>query len=448
MKSKTLAEPIPPELRRLKALVSPYGLVSQTVPLPSAEGDPAFELYAAGLGDPSKVLDNLRGWNHNVDMGNVNGAGSALSVERARLVSLAESLERYSTCSWDDRELITCAEDELEDECVSPARFPQCSATELAQDACGVREYDPSLPIRWVKAWSLTRQREVLVPATAVYMHMPAYSQSELFTKSVTTGSAVHSDIRSAVLGGLLEVVERDSISLVWLQRLRLPELTVTPEDLDPISRECFRVGTSSFLDVRLFDATTDLGIPVVYAVQVSDSDEALSQIVCATCDIDPADAVAKIYRELASLRIALRSYVANNEVSEPDKGTVSVVGGAAYNAARTRRGAFDFLLRGRREQRDLKAMPALADTDDALATAVERLESRGAEVLAVDVTTDEARQVGMQAVKVLVPEAMPLSFIHSERYLATERLYSAPRAMGFESNGEEHLNPEPQPFA
>ncbi|WP_436843579.1 YcaO-like family protein [Streptomyces hundungensis] len=89
--------------------------------------------------------------------------------------------------------------------------------------------------------------------------------------------------------------------------------------------------------------------------------------------------------------------------------------------------------------------MPAGADP---LGTAVSRLAERGAEVLAVDITTDEARQVGMHAVKVLVPEAVPLSFIHSERYLATPRLYAAPTAMGHERRAGESVNPEPQPFA
>ena len=53
-----------------------------------------------------------------------------------------------------------------------------------------------------------------------------------------------------------------------------------------------------------------------------------------------------------------------------------------------------------------------------------------------------------MHVVKVLVPEAMPLSFVHSARYLATPRLYEAPRAMGLIVHPEEAINPEIQPFA
>jgi ribosomal protein S12 methylthiotransferase accessory factor len=437
-----------PVLRRVASLVSPYGLVSRTTSVPAADGDPGFAVHVSSVGDPSKVLTSLRGWRDDGDMGNINGVGSALGGERARLVSVAEALERYSVCSWHDDDLLVAAEEDLAEECVSPARWPQCSAREFARDDCGLVPYDPSVPIRWVRAWSLTRRREVLVPAVAVYLHMTPRSPSELFTRGVTTGAAVHSDIRSAVLGGLLEVVERDALSLSWLQRLRLPELSVDPERLDAATRAHHAAGTARHLRVRLFDATTDFGVPVVYAIQLSPHEDSLAQIVCATCDLDPQRAVGKIYRELAALRIALRDHVRRRPVRRPDDGTVSVIGSAAYNASRDRRHVFRHLLEGERAVRDLDDLPLLPADADPLTTAVSRLAGRGAEVLAVDITTDEARQVGMHAVKVLVPEAVPLSFIHSERYLGTPRLYAAPTAMGHESHDEDAVNPDPQPFA
>ncbi|MDQ1021458.1 YcaO-like family protein [Streptomyces afghaniensis] len=440
---------ITPELHQLAALVSPYGLVSRTRSLPVADGDPDFAVRVSSIGDLSKVLSGLRGWTNDGDLGNVDGVGTALAGERAGLVSIAEALERYSTCSWHDEDLTVAAEDELTEKFVSPTRWPRCSAVEFARDDCGLVPYDPAVPIRWVRAWSLTRRCSVLVPAIAVYLHMAPQSQSERFIRGITTGAAVHSDLRSAVLGGLLEVVERDALSLAWLQRLRLPRLSVDPELLDPLVRAHHAAGTARHLEVRLFDATTDFGIPVVYAVQLSPHEDRVAQIVCATCDTDPQRAVAKIYRELASVRVALRHHTGGDRPARrPEDGTVSVVGSAAYNASAQRRHVFRHLLEGERDVRRLEELPDLSAETDPLATAVSRVAARGAETLVVDITTDEARQVGMHAVKVLVPEAMPLSFIHSERYLGTPRLYTAPTAMGHVSHDEESLNPEPQPSA
>ena len=42
----------------------------------------------------------------------------------------------------------------------------------------------------------------------------------------------------------------------------------------------------------------------------------------------------------------------------------------------------------------------------------------------------------------------MPLSFSHHARYLATPRLYDAPRAMGLTAHDEAGINPVRQPFA
>ncbi|SHL63586.1 YcaO-like family protein [Streptomyces yunnanensis] len=436
------------ELKQIASLVSPYGLVSRTTALPVADGDPDFAVRVSSIGDLSKVLYRMQGWSNDGDTGNLNGAGSALAGERARLISIAEALERYSICSWHDDDITVAAEAELTEDFVSPTRWPRCSAHEFARDDCGLVPYDPAVPIRWVRAWSLTRGCPVLVPAIAVYLHMAPHSPSERFIRGITTGAAVHSDIRSAVLGGLLEVVERDALSLAWLHRLRLPQLSVDPELLEPSVRAHHATGTGRHLEVRLFDATTDFGIPVVYAVQLSPHEEHLAQIVCATCDVDPQRAVSKIYRELASIRVALRGSMDRRPARRPEDGTVSVVGSAAYNASAERRHVFRHLLEGERDVRRLEELPDLSAAADPLATAVSQLAARGAETLVVDITTDEARQVGMHAVKVLVPEAVPLSFIHSERYLGTPRLYTAPTAMGHQSHGEQSLNPEPQPAA
>ena len=59
------------------------------------------------------------------------------------------------------------------------------------------------------------------MPAVLVDLKLPVRSPAERFINMVSTGTAAHSDLREAVLGGLLEVVERDAIALTWLQRLR-----------------------------------------------------------------------------------------------------------------------------------------------------------------------------------------------------------------------------------
>lgn len=448
MSAVAAPEDVTDGLRGLRRLVSPYGLVSHTRRIPAREGEPDFAVHLAHIGAPSRALPHLGGVDPREDTGNADGAGTGLDAERAELVAVAEALERYSVAAWDPADMVVAPETALREEHVSPSRWASCSPTELARPGCHLAPYDPAVPIRWVRGWSLTHRRAVLVPAITVYLHMPYQTSSERFTRGVTTGAAVHTDVRQAALNGLLEVVERDAIALVWLQRLRLPEVVVDPAVLDAPTAEHHRVGTATDLRLRVLDATTDLGVPVLYGVQLADADPHLAQVVAATCDIDPRAALRKLHRELASLRVALTGYLAAHAGRAPAPDRVSVVGGAVHNAVRERRGVFDFLLDGPRATRRLDDLPTVPAAADALDTVVGRLAARGAEVVVVDVTTDEARQVGMTAVKVLVPEALPVSFVHAERYLATPRLYTAPVAMGHPSAAEADLNPEHQPFA
>ena len=302
------------------------------------------------------------------------------------------------------------------------------------------------------------------------YLNFPVRTPSEQFVNPISTGTAAHSDLREAVLGGLLEVIERDSIALTWLQRLRLPAVAVDPSTLGEEVAEYHRVGTSTELETHLFDATTDYGVPTLYAVQTSQVDPELAQVVAATCDIDPQRALAKIYRELASLRIALRSHARGPRAQEIKGQDLTVVGGALADAELSMRHVFDFLLEGERPVHALDEIGTLpasrpgagsgdspdgaggsagsAAGPDPLEQVVTNLERAGAEAIVVDITTDEARQVGMHVIKALIPEAMPLSFSHHARYLATPRLYQAPRAMGLTVHDEVGINPVRQPFA
>ena len=349
MYRSALIEGVAPSLARAASLESPFGLVSRSTELPQAAGEPVFAIWTGLLGDPSEALRSQRTWNHRAEAGNFDGAGGAIDADRARHIAIVETMERYSSCSWTEEELVWDTPAGLGEAAIGPERWPACSAAELADPDCGLIASDPRVPMRWVRGWSLTRGREVFVPAVLTYLNFPVRTPSEQFVNPISTGTAAHSDLREAVLGGLLEVIERDSIALTWLQRLRLPAVAVDPSALGEVAAEYHRVGTSTELETHLFDATTDYGVPTLYAVQTSQVDPELAQVVAATCDIDPQRALAKIHRELASLRIALRSHARGPRAQEIKGQDLTVVGGALADAELSMRHVFDFLLQGER---------------------------------------------------------------------------------------------------
>ncbi|MEU5399955.1 YcaO-like family protein [Streptomyces sp. NPDC005963] len=439
---------VPDSLRRIGQLVSPYGLVSRLTWLPVTEGEPDFAVYTGSLGNPGAVFATQTEWKHEASSGNFDGAGGALDRETAAHLATAESLERYSSCAWSPEDMIWATAEELGEDAIPPWEWPNLSPTELADPRCGLVPTDPRMPLRWVEGWSFARGRKVYVPAVLVYLKCTPESISERFVHPVSTGCATHADPLAAVANGLTEVVERDSIALTWLQQLRLPRIEFKASDLAPEHRAFVERAANENIRTLLFDATTDLGIPVIYGVQLADHDADLAQLVVATCDTDPGKAIAKLHREAASLRIALRSHASRHTNPADQHDIVSVIGGALLAGKPAQRGRFDFLLEGERPVRRFADLPRPRPGAEELPWLLERLSRAGCETVVVDITTDEARQVGATVVRVMVPQLMPLSFAHRARYLGHPRLYDAPRAMGHPVHDEAGINPNPQPFA
>lgn len=198
-------------------------------------------------------------------------------------------------------------------------------------------------------------------------------------------------------------------------------------------------------MSVQLFDATTDIGIPTVYAVSIAPEHPALRTVVgCATA-LDPQVAAAKAISETVSVRIALQGGEAPGDVHD----FTDVSDGAIHMGRPERAAAFDFLVNGTARRR-ISEMPNL-DTGDAaadLSVVLSRLDAAGLDSFLVDLTPDEAIRSGMTVVRAVIPAVLPLSFTYRSRYLGSPRLYEAPVRMGHPARPEPELNTWPQPFA
>jgi ribosomal protein S12 methylthiotransferase accessory factor len=365
----------------------------------------------------------------------MDGAGTGVDATIAAKLAVVEALERYSSCMYDERQLVWATGAELGREAIDLDTVARCSEAELSDPRCPVRPADNDVPIRWVRGVSLTGRAERWVPAVMAFLNIPPQTPAEQFVLQVSTGCAAHVDPARAVLNAICEVVERDAISLTWLQRLALPMIEVVATTR-AVSAEAVRT--------YLFDATTDLGIPTVYGIDVAE-DSYGTGVMCAS-DVDPDQAVAKVLREAASGRVALSMAP---PVTRPVEDFETVWEGASYMAKAERRGAFGFLLGSNRTvvQSDMKAL-GTGTPDGDLAAVVDCLARRGMEVVIVDLTTDEAARAGLWVVRAVIPALQPLSFNYRARFLGHARLFDAPLRMGYRSWAEPELNPWPQPFA
>jgi ribosomal protein S12 methylthiotransferase accessory factor len=424
----------------LQDLVSPLGgLITTVTQLAVEPSNPPLQVFSADLGDVSAVITNACGPDC---LGSLDGTGTGVDPELARIVGIAEALERYANTLYDEKQIRWASAEELGDEALDLDTLPRVSATELADPHCPIAVPDRTARMRWVRGMNLRTRKLSWIPAVLVYMHFSAHG-AESITNPISTGAAAHYDPLRAICGALCEVIERDAISLIWLQRLALPRL-----ELDVVGPQLQR-----FLDlcadrdvrVELFDATTDLGIPTVYAVSVAPAHPTCRTVVACATGLDPQVAAAKAISETVSVRIALQGDEAPDDVHD----FTGVSDGAIYMAAPERAAAFDFLMNSPARRR-LSDMPVLSGGDPAadLRLVLDRLDACGLDSFLVDLTPDEALRAGMTVVRAVIPGLLPLSFTYRSRFLGSPRLYEAPLRMGHPSRPEAELNTWPQPFA
>ena len=127
------------------------------------------------------------------------------------------------------------------------------------------REFDPDVMTDWTPVWSVTEQRHRLLPTGMLYFSTPPESGGRLLLAD-SNGNAAGSTLEDAVLQGLLELVERDSVALWWYNRTRMPAVHLD-SFADPWIEELRATYADLNREVWVLDLTADLLVPTMVAV-------------------------------------------------------------------------------------------------------------------------------------------------------------------------------------
>lgn len=405
----------------------------------------------SGIDAPQIAISRIRGDLRHLKMPEgvhcamqVQAGGAALTKEEARLRAIAEAVERYAASVYSDDQFIVAAAEELSADCLDLDSIPRCSATELSDFRCPLISPDKQEPIRWVKAVSLAERRTCWVPAIMVYSYLADIRPSERFWFPISTGCAAHFSLEKAILSGLCEVIERDAISMTWLHELHLPRIVFDCE-VEQL-KDCWDMyeQSTSAVEFEFYDATTDMGIPTVYGLRIStERPYARTMVACSTAT-SMVEAIKKVFCDLVSIGTL---FTTPPEYPDDFANFRDLLHGAAYMADERRESAFEFL-RNNGKRVLLGSLIRSMEPPSDVGSLTEWLRVRGLTPLVVDITPDEARAVGMNVVRVIVPQLQPLSFHHLARFLGTPRLYEAQLPGGRVTRAESELNALPQPFA
>ncbi|MGC5010933.1 TOMM precursor leader peptide-binding protein [Streptosporangium sp. DT93] len=260
-------------LDRLQKHISPLlGAITKLMPI----GDEANGLtysYAAGhnfamVNDSMDLLRrNLRG----------QSGGKGRSEIQAKVSAVCEAIERYSGVWRGDEPVVRAAFADLDPAtAVHPDRLLLFSDEQRAGRAEWNADpahrlqlvpdpFEENVPFDWSRAWSLTKDEERLVPAAYAWYGHPDLNE-HFFCIGDSNGSAAGNTLEEAILQGLCELVERDSVALWWYNRARVRGFDLDSLN-DPYVGELRAFYDGMDRDLWMLDLTTDLGMPVYAAL-------------------------------------------------------------------------------------------------------------------------------------------------------------------------------------
>lgn len=156
--------------------------------------------------------------------------------------------------------------------------------------------------LEWVSGHDIMNDIEVFVPANAVFHPYDPQNGNKLF-RSNTNGLASGNTIEEAVLHGLLEVIERDTLSIA--EFTRNPGREIILSESDGLNFELKRKMEEAGIMVKLWLLDSDIDIPTVVAA-LDDTvlkDPALL-VMGAGAHLSPEIAIARALTEAAQSRV------------------------------------------------------------------------------------------------------------------------------------------------
>jgi len=380
-------------------------------------------------------------------------AGHSNRYSTARIVAIIEAIERYTSAMPRGRRVAVHATvDSLGDLALNPRLFGLYSVQQYKDHADLLTPYSDDLELDFVWAFSLRKQKPVLIPRHLGFYSFVGAKNEPAFVIEGSNGCAIGNCPEEAIFHGLLEVIERDAFLLAWYSQ-KTPRRFDLMDSTDPEVRCRVRILESHGFQIEAFDITTEFGVPAVCVLAIRNDNEMPSAVCTPGAHLYPELAVKKAIQELTSMTSRLRIDSTNHDV-------VRRIDELAEDVTRAKdawehllcycspasRHYFDFFLSGI-QRTSLKNLNEYScdmwadDLGDELQSLIRRVLAQNLDVVVVNHTAPEHSLAGLFNYKVLVPGTVPIGWgARLQRFQGVARLQTA-----LQNNMP---NPAPHPFA
>lgn len=370
--------------------------------------------------------------------------------DTAEAASIGEALERYSAAFVPAERLVVSSADDLAG-AVNPGRFALFHDTQFADPTFPFHPFRGDTVVSWVPGFCLPTGRLAYLPAQLAFMAWDRWTSTEpQIAYTTSSGLACAPTLEEAVLAGLLELIERDAVMLVWYGRLSLPLLEWSRDPA--LVRLDARYFAPTGLRFSAVDLSIFCGVPTVLGV-VHGAPGVIGALGVGAAS---APTVGAAWRKALAEAFAVQRWVRDHAHERPEDVEAEAVDIRGFDGhtmfyAHPDRAARAAFLDGSPQCRDIRDVAPLAGSDvlERLGAACNHLARRGASAYAVDVTSPDVRSAGFHVVRVIAPELCNLDVIERARFLGGSRLYEAAYEAGLVGRpyAVADLNPDPHPF-
>ncbi len=379
-------------------------------------------------------------------------AGKGMTEEEAIRGAIGEAIERYCASHIDHSASVISPWEPIADRAVAPPEFVLYSVSQYESGKLPYHRWDPKDEVTWVAARELPSNRDVMIPASLVYLQFPQQRVEDAFTPATSNGLAAGPTLDYAVLHGLYECIERDAFLITWMARLPALEIHFTSTALlaNSIRTHYRRFG----VDVRVFRMCTDIDAHVMLAIALDKTGSGPAAVVGLGCHASPVKALARAMLEICQVRPGeVRRY----REQPPGKrlkrveDIKSLEDHSAWASMPEHLDEFSFLLENGRTQR-LEDLPDYSTGNPKcdLDHCVDTLQRCACQILYVDLSTSDVVDYGIHVARAVAIGLQPIHFGWGEERLGGRRLLELPHKLGFASAPltESDLNPCPHPLA
>jgi len=419
LERRTASDPLE-TIRKARRLVDEQvGVIRQVFEAPQDPDGPIIFGYGSLLAETAQY-----GVPHAAPL---NGSTSIVRA-RALAGAIGEAVERYSVAVVPYERLSHSPFRDVRRAAMDPRSLVLYSEDQYRRPAFPYGRFDEDRPIGWVSGYSLTRGRDVLAPASFVYMPYRPGGEEPILAQMITTGLACGNTLEEAILSGLCEVIERDAVMTMWHRRLSLPRIS-SVDGAGWLVQETMGRFARTRYQVDLIDVTTDVGIPAIVAVARTARTDGPAAVFASNASLDPQLAVVGALDELAQCLMWVNGLMRRRRGRLlPALHEVSSMEDHVLWATNQQRLEHIQFIWSSASARRLAELPNRASGDilQDIRTCVTQLAERDLEVVVVDVTPEDIRDTGLSTARVLVTGAQPLHFGYGLERISDRVIHSA----------------------